>query len=122
VGQASWLRWVGAADGAGITAFRGLKSPEAAPLLNLVVRPWVVEVVMAQDLVTVATFATAMDAHLRKNLLEGEGVEAFVADELTGDQLSGAYVHSYVKLQVAQQDEERAQQIFQARERDKGRA
>jgi hypothetical protein len=77
---------------------------------------------MSQDLVTVATFTTAMDAHLRKNLLEGEGIQAFVADELTGDQLSGAYVHGYVKLQVARQDAERAEQILQARERKRGGA
>jgi hypothetical protein len=40
---------------------------------------------MPQELVTVATFTTAMGAHLRKNLLEGEGIRVFVADELTGD-------------------------------------
>jgi hypothetical protein len=77
---------------------------------------------MAQDLVTVATFTTAMDAHLRKNLLEGEGVQAFVADELTGDRLSGAYVHGYVQLQVARQDVGRAQEILQAHERNRGGA
>jgi Putative prokaryotic signal transducing protein len=74
---------------------------------------------MAQDLVTVATFTTATDAHLHKNLLEGEGIQAFVADELTGDQLSGAYLHGYVKLQVSQQNVERAQQILRAREQDR---
>jgi hypothetical protein len=77
---------------------------------------------MAQDLVTVATFTTAMEAHLRKGLLNGEGVQAFVADELTGDQLSGAYVHGYVKLQVARQDVGRAQKVLQAHERSRGGA
>jgi len=77
---------------------------------------------MTQDLVTVATFTTAMDAHLRKNLLEAEGISAFLADELTGDQLSATYVHDYVKLQVRRQDAERAQQTLQARERKKGGA
>jgi hypothetical protein len=78
------------------------------------------EVVMSQELITVATFTTAIDAHLRKNLLEGEGIQAFVADELTGDQLSGGYVHGYVKLQVARPDAERAQQILQAHQRGPG--
>jgi hypothetical protein len=77
---------------------------------------------VAQDLVTVATFTTALEAHLRKNLLDDEGVQAFVADELTGDQLSGAYVHGYVKLQVARQDVGRAQEVLQAHERSRGGA
>jgi hypothetical protein len=71
---------------------------------------------MTQDLVTVATFTTAMDAHLRKNLLEDEGIRAFVADELTGDLLPGAAVYGGFKVQVAQQDAQRAQQILQAHE------
>jgi hypothetical protein len=75
---------------------------------------------MAQDLVTVATLTTAIDAHLRKNLLEGEGIPAFLADELTGDRLPGGAVYGGVKLQVAQPDAERAQQILQAHERKKG--
>jgi hypothetical protein len=77
---------------------------------------------MAQDLVTVATFTTALGAHLRKNLLEGEGIQAFVADELTGDLLSGAYVHGYVKLQVARSDVGRALQVLQAHELGTGEA
>jgi hypothetical protein len=75
---------------------------------------------MSQNLVTVATFTTAMDAHLRKNLLEAEGIPAFLADELTGDQLSATYVHGYVKVQVPCQDTERAQKLLQARERKRG--
>jgi hypothetical protein len=69
---------------------------------------------MTQDLVTVATFTTAIDAHLRKNLLEGEGIRAFLADELTGDRLLGGAAYGGVKLQVAQPDAERARQILQA--------
>jgi hypothetical protein len=67
---------------------------------------------MAEELVTIGAFTTAMDAHLRKNLLEREGVQAFVADELTGDQLSATYLHGYVKLQVAHQDVKRAEEIL----------
>jgi hypothetical protein len=69
---------------------------------------------MAQELVTVASFTTAFDAYLRKNMLEREGVQAFLANELTGDQLSAGYVHDYVKLQVASSDVERARQLLQA--------
>jgi hypothetical protein len=69
---------------------------------------------MDQELVTIASFTTAFDAHVRKNMLEREGIRAFVADELTGDQLFGAYVHDYVKLQVASADAERAQQLLRA--------
>ena len=68
---------------------------------------------MTRELETIASFTTAFAAHLRKNLLEREGVHAFLADELTGDQLFGGYVHDYVKVQVASQDVERAQQILQ---------
>jgi hypothetical protein len=75
---------------------------------------------MAEDLVTVATFTTAWDAHLRKNLLEGEGVRAFLADELSGDRLSGGFVHGYVKLQVARRDVGRAEAILHAHERNRG--
>jgi len=72
---------------------------------------------MVQELVTVATFTTAMEAHLYKNMLENEGVAAFVTNELTGDFLSGAYIQGYVKLQVAQQNAKRARKILEARER-----
>ena len=68
---------------------------------------------MTRELETIASFTTAFAAHLRKNLLEREGVHAFLADELTGDHLFGGYVHDYVKLQVASQDVERAQKILE---------
>ena len=77
---------------------------------------------MVQELVTVATFTTAMEAHLYKNMLEIEGVATFVTDELTGDFLSGAYIQGYVKLQVARQDAKRARKILDAHERKKGKA
>jgi hypothetical protein len=40
----------------------------------------------------------------------------------TGDQLSAAYVHGYVKLQVARPDAGRALQVLQAHELGTGEA
>ena len=34
-----------------------------------------------EDLVTVARFSTAMEAHLARTKLESEGIKAYVADE-----------------------------------------
>jgi hypothetical protein len=70
---------------------------------------------MPEEFVTVATFNSAMEAHLAKNLLEREGVPAILADELSGDALSGGHAHGYVKLQVLPADVERARQLLPPR-------
>lgn len=71
---------------------------------------------MPQDLVTVATFATPMEADMARNLLASASIEAFVADDATvgwlwhlGNALGG------VKLQVAERDAERASAILASR-------
>ena len=72
---------------------------------------------MAGKMVTVATFDMPTEAHLAKGLLEANGLTAFLADELTVGvawHLSNAI--GGVKLQVAEDDVERAASILAARE------
>jgi hypothetical protein len=69
---------------------------------------------MSENIVTLATFANATEAHLARNLLEREGIQAFVADELSGNALSGQ-VQGVVKLKVLPADAERARQLLPAR-------
>jgi hypothetical protein len=65
------------------------------------------------QLVTIATFGDVTEAHMAKNLLEDEGIEAFVADEFAvrgrGIRPAGS-----PKLQVAEEQAERATQLLQA--------
>ena len=72
---------------------------------------------MAGKMVTVATFDMPTEAHLAKGLLEANGLAAFLADELTVGvawHLSNAV--GGIKLQVAENDVERAAGILSARE------
>lgn len=69
------------------------------------------------ELVTIAKFGSSQDAQLRKGILEGQGIRAFVADDVTtmmlwyvGTALGGA------KLQVARTDVARASQVLQVNE------
>jgi len=73
---------------------------------------------MAEPFVTVATFPTAAEAELARNLLSEEGLNAFLADAETvgmlwhvGGALGG------VKLQVAAGDEPRARNVLRRRAR-----
>jgi hypothetical protein len=73
---------------------------------------------MSDSLVTVATFATSTEAELARNLLAGEGLQAY----LTGAESAGILGmvatpwDGGVKLQVAADDEKRASSIL-ARQR-----
>ena len=72
---------------------------------------------MREKLVTVGTFDMPTEAHLAKGLLEANGLEAFLADELTVGvawHLSNAV--GGIKLQVPETDVERATGILAARE------
>lgn len=69
------------------------------------------------DLVTVAAYPTAALAHLAKNLLESEGIPAFVADDTTGDMLHLSSPFGAAKLQVDTQHAEAAKQLIDAAER-----
>ena len=72
---------------------------------------------MGGKLVTVGTFDMPTEAHLAKGLLEANGLETFLADELTVGvawHLSNAL--GGIKLQVPETDVERATGILAARE------
>jgi hypothetical protein len=64
----------------------------------------------ADDLVTLATFPSVINAEIAKGLLETNGIEAFVANELTGGIMP--YLPSTVRLSVARRDEARARELL----------
>jgi len=68
---------------------------------------------MADDLRTVATFATPTDAALARNALADAGIDAAIADELTltaDPFLAGAL--GFIKVQVRASDLERAAEVL----------
>jgi hypothetical protein len=69
-----------------------------------------------KELVTLATFQTPEEAYLVKNVLEEEGVRAYLSDEATVG-LNWALNNALggIKLQVAAGDVERARQVFRDR-------
>lgn len=67
---------------------------------------------MSAELVTVARFARALEAETAKNLLESEGVTAFIADENASALFSGML--GQAKLQVAAADVARAKELLNA--------
>lgn len=69
------------------------------------------------DLVTIAAYPTTAQAHLAKNLLESEGIPAFLADEAMGDMLHLASPAGAAKLQVATEHVEAARRLIDAAER-----
>jgi len=72
---------------------------------------------MAEDLVTLATFPTPVEAGFVRNLLEAEGVRAYLADEMTAGmfwQLGNTI--GWVKLQVSAADLLRANEILEERQ------
>lgn len=70
-------------------------------------------VAMDNDLRTVATFASPMEAALARNTLEALGIDAVIADELTltADPLLHGAI-GYIKVQVRESDVERAVEIL----------
>src|SRR4051794_31664637 len=65
---------------------------------------------MSDRLVTVASYTFAPEAQMARNLLEAEGVPAFLAGEMTAEVLVG--VGDEVHLQVREQDARRAVSIL----------
>jgi Putative prokaryotic signal transducing protein len=65
---------------------------------------------MSDHLVTVASYASALEAQMAKNLLEAEGIPAFLAGEMTAEALSG--ISSEAHLQVRDRDARRAASIL----------
>lgn len=71
---------------------------------------------MTDNLVTLATFPTAPEAGFVKNILEGEGIRAYLDDDATFTMMS--YIGNTlggVKLDVSAADFERAQQLLAER-------
>jgi hypothetical protein len=72
-----------------------------------------------ENLITVATFWNAAEAHVLCSRLEAEGVHAVVTDELATSTLWGlANTAGGVKLEVPEPDEERARKILAACEEE----
>jgi Putative prokaryotic signal transducing protein len=63
------------------------------------------------DLVTVAAFNQVPEAYLAKNLLDAEGIPAFLTEAVASDML---HLTSEVKLQVAEEHAEQARAILDA--------
>lgn len=64
---------------------------------------------------TIATFETAFEAHLLKGLLLEHDVEAIVADEEVINMVPGyVYAIGGVKVQVREEDVDRALQVLNA--------
>jgi len=66
------------------------------------------------DLVTIAAYDLIPEAHLAKNLLDAEGIPAFLTEEVASDML---HLTSEVKLQVAAEHAEDARAILEAAKR-----
>ena len=67
---------------------------------------------MQSELATVATFRNAFEAHAAKNLLEEQGIRAFIADENFSNLSYSVPVTA--KVRVAQNDAERAKDLLAA--------
>jgi hypothetical protein len=70
------------------------------------------EAVQYEDLVTVATFADAPEAHMARSRLESQGITAFIMDELAGSTLGLFPARSGIRLQVAEKDAVRAHTLL----------
>jgi hypothetical protein len=69
------------------------------------------------DLVTIAAYPTSAQAALAKNLLEAEGIPAFVEDDATADLFHLASPFAEAKVQVAPENVEQARALLDAAER-----
>ena len=66
---------------------------------------------MVDDLITISNYFSSVEAHLARNRLLDEGVEAFVMDDVTTD-IAGPYGNGIAKLQVPASHAELAQAIL----------
>ncbi len=67
---------------------------------------------MSQRLVTVATYQDPVGAAMARNVLESEGIAAYLLDEMTVVTFAGAI--GGIMLQVAPADLERAETLLRA--------
>jgi hypothetical protein len=66
------------------------------------------------DIVTVAAYDLTPEAHLAKNLLEAEGIPAFIDEDAASDML---HLTGEVKLMVATENAEQARAILEEAKR-----
>lgn len=66
------------------------------------------------DPITLATYPSLQEAQLAKNLLEEEGIPAFLADDASADMLHLTAPGNEVKLLVAGEHAARAQEVLRA--------
>ncbi|HEY1381679.1 MAG TPA: DUF2007 domain-containing protein [Gemmataceae bacterium] len=66
------------------------------------------------DLVTVGSYPTSAEAALAKNLLEAEGIPAFLEEDATGDLFHLAAPFGEVKVSVAAEHAEQARALLDA--------
>jgi hypothetical protein len=69
------------------------------------------------DLITVGSFPNSAEAALAKNLLDAEGIPAFVGEDATGDLFHLASPFGEAKVQVSTEYAERARAILDAAQR-----
>jgi hypothetical protein len=65
-----------------------------------------------EDLITVISFPGSYEAYIAKNLLESEGIEVFLADELTSQVYINTGAIGGIKLQVSTVDYDKACSIL----------
>jgi len=68
------------------------------------------------DLVTIAAYNSTPEAQLAKNLLESEGIPAFLTDDATADMLHLTSPFGEAKIQVTEENAERALAILRTAE------
>jgi hypothetical protein len=76
---------------------------------------------LSDDLVTIAAYSSPFEAHIVQGRLESEGIESFIQDEATAQNLTaifGTDLAGYVRLQVRESDRERALEILALADED----
>src|SRR5437588_2833652 len=74
------------------------------------------------DLVTIAAYNSTPEAQLAKNLLEAEGISAFLTDDATADMLHLTSPFGEAKIQVTEENVARAVAILRAAEQQHAEA
>jgi hypothetical protein len=66
------------------------------------------------EIVSLTSYSSGPEAHMAKNLLESEGIRAFLSEDITGDML---HLTNDIRLMVAETDVEKARAILEGAER-----
>jgi hypothetical protein len=77
---------------------------------------------MKEKLVTVARFSDYVEADLARQMLEAEGITAFVMGQNVGNVYAGVPAAIDIQLQTPESQAERAIEILEAREQDAAEA